>query len=227
MPIGAHAWGIWSDKIWGPIYFRGAHSTPAMDAAGLSQHSSERKLIRNLLRLVILSVFILGNFFNLQSGWADNGDYTRIMTWITTGPSDQGSNWPENSRKAFELRFFKYWIPNWKLKLHYESNIFISTLLLWAPGVALNRVFYSAQTLHMPILSLGPRLALLVFLYLTLLWIDRRSRLPELHYLTLGLPLALLFSTTDVAAYYNTFTRKPARLSSYPIFLASSRSGKA
>ncbi len=156
---------------------------------------------------------------NLQAGWADNGDYYRIMTWFTSGPVNQDVDWPTYGTEAYDERFFTYWIPYWKLDFPKESEMFISALLLWTPGVLLNRFFFSAQTLYMPLLSLGPRLALFIFLWLCLKWIDRRAKIPEIHYLTLGLPLALLFSTTDIAAYFNTFYQETGTIVFIPYVL--------
>lgn len=178
--------------------------------------TQHRRLLTQTLSLLILLVFVLGNLLNLNAGWADSGDYHRIMTWYTSGPSYQPSGWPEPGSAAYQSRFYRYWIPYWKLDFPGDSQMELSVLLLWTPGVLLNQYFYSAETLYLPLLSLGPRLALFTFLCLVIGWVRRRSRHPELHLLALALPLALLFSTTDVAAFYNTFYQETGSI----VFLA-------
>lgn len=172
-----------------------------------------------ILRLSILAVFVAGHLLNLEAGWADNGDFSRIAVWFSSGPLNY-EMWPTPGTPAFDERFFKYYLPEWKLDFPLDSPMFISAVLLWLPGVLINRIFYSAHTLLLPILSLVPRLALLGFLLLVFYWIDRRARRPWLAYLALALPLALLFSTTDVAAFYNSFYQETGSLVFIPWLLA-------
>jgi hypothetical protein len=182
-------------------------------------HSINRSRARNLLKAAILTIFLLGNFLNLQAGWADNADYIRIMQWFTSGPAHM-ENWPPERSPLWNQRFSHYWIPDWKLDFPGKPQMFISSVLLWAPGVFLNRYFYSAYTLHLPIMSIGPRLMLLLFLCLVFKWIDARSKHPEIHYAALGLPLALLFSTTDVVAFFNSFYQETGSIVFVPFLLA-------
>jgi hypothetical protein len=164
----------------------------------------KRVKINAIFKGAILSIFVIGNFLNMQAGWADNGDFTRIMSWFTSGPV-QLENWPPRGTEAWNQRFFYYWIPYWKLDFPQDSSMFVSAVLLWFPGVVLNRFFFSAYTLYLPFISLAPRLAMFIFLWLALLWIDARSKHPTVFYLTLALPLVALFTTTDVVAFYNSF----------------------
>jgi hypothetical protein len=175
--------------------------------------------VRTLVKAGILTIFLLGNFLNLQAGWADNGDYDRIMHWYTSGPT-QMENFPPEGSKQWDLRFTHYWIPDWKLDFPRTPKMFISTVLLWAPGVLVNRYLFSAYTLYLPVMSIGPRLMILLFLLLVFKWIDNRSKYAEIHYLALGLPLALLFSTTDVVAFFNTFYQETGSIVFVPFLLA-------
>jgi hypothetical protein len=178
-----------------------------------------QKALLNLVKIAILALFILGNLLNLQAGWADNGDYDRLSRWVSSGPS-QIENWPYDNPETWKLRFVNYWIPEWKLDYPNGSNMFISAMLLWAPGILINRYLYSASTLSLPIMSIGPRLALLIFLLLVFKWIDAHSKHPPLHYLALAFPLALLFSTTDVVAFFNTFYQETGTIVFVPFLLA-------
>ncbi len=178
-----------------------------------------QKVTRNLFKIALLSIFLVGNFLNLQSGWADNGDYSRVSLWISSGPAHL-ENWPDIDSEMWQLRFYQYWIPDWKLDYPNGSNMLVSAMLLWAPGILINRYLFSAYTLYLPVMSIGARLALLIFLILVFRWIDTRTKYPLLHYLAFAFPLVLLFSTTDVIAFFNTFYQETGSIVFVPFLLA-------
>lgn len=175
--------------------------------------------LRFLVKILILLIFVLGNFFNLNAGWADNGDFYRVATWFSTGPIIN-ETWPVTGTEAWYRRFYSYYIPEWNLDMTNKSEMFSSAVLLWYPGVFLNRYFYSASTLYLPIMSLGARVLLFIFLLLVFDWIDRRSSHPLFNYFTIGLPLALLFSTTDITAFFNSFYQENAVIIFVPYLVA-------
>ncbi len=129
-------------------------------------------------------------------------------------------NFPPPGTSAWDERFYHFWIPYWKLDFPLGASTFTSALVLWLPGIILNRFLYSATILWVPLTSLGARLALLALLILLLNWLERNSRRPALHYLILGLPLVLLFMTSDVAGFYNSFYQESASLVFIPLVLA-------
>jgi hypothetical protein len=171
------------------------------------------------LKIAILGVFVLLNILNLPSGWADNGDYDRIAQWFSSGPAALAENFPPLGTPEWDLRFYRYWIPEWKLDFPLRSTMFISAILLWLPGIVLNYLLFSNSVLWLPLMSLGARLALLLLLWWVLRWIDRRSARPWVHHLALGLPLALMFGTADLAGFYNTFYQETGTLVFLPLLL--------
>ena len=175
--------------------------------------------LRLSVKILILLIFVLDNFFNLNAGWADNGDFYRVATWFSTGPIIN-ETWPVTGTEAWYRRFYSYYIPEWNLDMTNKSEMFSSAVLLWYPGVFLNRYFYSASTLYLPIMSLGARVLLFIFLLLVFDWIDRRSSHPLFNYFTIGLPLALLFSTTDITAFFNSFYQENAVIIFVPYLVA-------
>jgi hypothetical protein len=175
-------------------------------------------IIPILINILIITVVLVNNYFNIQSGWADNGDYSRIMTWITSGPLNM-DNWPKIGTQEWTQRYYSYWIPRWNLDYPHTSSMYSSALLVWIPGIVINRLFYSTNILYLPIMSLGARILILLILIIIMFWIGRRSHKPVIHYLTLAFPFALLLSTSDVTAFFNTFYQENGAIIFIPILV--------
>ena len=47
-----------------------------------------------ILKQSILLGLVAGSLLQSTTGLADNGDFTRIMTWFTSGPVGIEPNWP-------------------------------------------------------------------------------------------------------------------------------------
>ena len=78
-------------------------------------------------------------------------------------------------------------------------------------GGGINYLFVSDETLYLPIVSLFPKILLLVALWLLLRWVDHhKAENRNLLYLTLGVPAVLFMGTTDYLAYMGTFYQEPA-----------------
>jgi len=174
--------------------------------------------LRRMLKIGILALFVLLNILNLPAGWADNGDYNRITQWFSSGPAFLPENFPPAGTHAWDRRFYSEWVPFWKLDFPLASGMFNSALLLWAPGILINKLLYSGSVLWAPLASLGVRLVLLALLWRLLNGLEHGPR-PVLHMLTLALPLVLLFGTRDVAAFYNSFYQEAGTLVFLPLLL--------
>ncbi len=173
-------------------------------------HPVLRVLLWFILPGCILLVYIAGNLLQRHTGMGDNGDFSRVMGWFTSGPLGFSQNWPTGSYE-FNLRFFNYWLPYWNLDYPMKFQLLSSAILLWAPGVWINRLFYSPTTLYLFYMSLPARLLGLVFIILVFRWL-RRHRFAPLLFVTIGLPLALMLITTGYNAYFNTFYQETASL---------------
>lgn len=179
-----------------------------------------RKLISSSLLLFLL----IGFYLQHNVGLADNGDFVRIMTWFTSGPVGIEPNWPPPNTQEWQRRFFNYFLPYWKLDFPGQADMKSSALLLWLPGVWLNYYLVSPQILYLYNLSLFPKFLLVFYLLLTFYWIDT-SRINDrgkmFLYITLGIPLLLMFVNTDYVAYFNSFYCETASFTFLFAFLAS------
>jgi hypothetical protein len=171
------------------------------------------KWILHLLQITLVTYLVIALIIQINTGWADNGDFTRNMIWFTSGPVGFESNIPPKMSPAWESRFFNHYLPYWKLDFPLTTGTISSTLLLWLPGVLLNYLFYSTKVLALPLASIVPRLMFLVILLMCLFWLADRS-LPRSQALILslviGLPLALMLSTADYVAFLNSFYQETA-----------------
>lgn len=195
-------------------------SDRAKPAIRIEEHSPPTEIVFRLctkVGIVLLVVWqIAALFAQSHVGLADNGDYTRIMSIVTSGPVGFEHNWPDNVTQAseYDRRFFQSWVPYWKLDFPRESQPFnssynTSATLLWYPGVLMNYLFYSADTLHLSFLSLFPRLILIGVLLLLFRRICAHAMASPLEKALfcgmIGLCFVLWTTTTDYAAYLNSF----------------------
>ena len=135
------------------------------------------------------------------------------MQWFSSGPSGFAENWPADGTPAHDLRFFKHVPMFWQLDFPFGSRWVSSILLVWLPGVLLNLLLFSGTTLYLPFISFAPRLAVLLFLWMLLRWIDREGgRVAPALYLVLGVPVVFAGFDTDYVAYFVSFYQEPASL---------------
>ena len=195
---------------------------PATDNLS-STNTDGRHDRRDPIVLVLLLTLAAGLFLRLNIGLADNGDYTRAMGWITSGPATIQENWPPANSEQFNRRFYHYWIPYWKLDWPGKPQVLTSTALLWAPGAFLNSVFYSPRVLCLPVMSLVPRFALILLAVVAIRWIGQCGSgfvFCTIVKLLLGVPLVLILMATDYVRFFNTFYRETGTLVFLLWFLA-------
>jgi hypothetical protein len=106
--------------------------------------------------LIILAYAVLAPML-INTGIADNGDFTRSMQWFIEKPADFPANWPSDDA-SWDRRFTKFWIDEWTLKQHpdfkgMESRS--SAQLLNMMGMAANALAgnddYSLRVASIPI----------------------------------------------------------------------------
>lgn len=171
--------------------------------------TTTRRILHALQALLLLCLFV-GSFMQYDVGLADNGDFTRLMTWFSSGPVGFAENWPPQVTPEYDQRFFQFNLPYWKLDFPMMSRWVSSILLVWLPGVLINMVGYSSTVLYLPNLSIAPRVLSFLFLIVLLRFIERRSPLPITHSLVLGIPFVLTWTNTDIVAYFNSFYQEPS-----------------
>ncbi|MBC8342544.1 MAG: hypothetical protein H8E61_01010, partial [Bacteroidetes bacterium] len=179
--------------------------------------ANKPRLIRTTLVLIWLSL----NILNLQIGLADNGDWIRVAAWFVTTPTGFEGKVIDNSSALYLIRYFNTWLPFWNIDFMFQGQILSSAILLWFPGVILNTLFFSPTILFLPWLSFVPRLMMLIILLAVFRWIETEANQKQIFYLTLALPLDLVFSTTDYIAYFNTFYQETAAFVGLFFFLGS------
>ena len=180
-------------------------------------------LQKSIKGLVIL--FLIASFYTQADiGLADNGDFSRATTWFSSGPVGIEPNWPAPNTADWSRRFFKYWLPAWKLDFPGQGLMKSSAMLLWAPGVLWNYSIVSPNVLYASNLSLAPKILLVCLMFLLFRWVETSEAdeiLKTCLFITLALPLALMFSTTDYVAYFNSFYFETASFVFLFTFLAS------
>ena len=177
-----------------------------------------------VVELALVAFLAAGLFLSIGIGLADNGDYTRAMGWLTSGPATMEPNWPAPGTDAWNRRFSNFWIPYWKLDWPLAPDILTSNIVLWLPGAVLNWLFYSRTILYLPVMSLVPR-ALLLLLYVGVLrWDGWRAAGRAACWtatLVLGVPLALVLMSVHYVRYFNTFYRDTGTMVFLLAFLAA------
>ena len=160
-----------------------------------------------LVLAVLLGGFLAGMAAQFHTGLADNGDFTRSIKFFSSGPVGIWPNFPPRGTALWHRRFYEHWLTRWTLWRHQEK-IVTSAALLWLPGV-LASAAVASPAVSLPWLSLVPRALLLGELWVLLRWAQRQPAGRWLPW-TLGGPLVLLLTTTDNAAYLNSFYQEAA-----------------
>ena len=164
--------------------------------------------MQRAIRFVLLGWLVLAFYTQIETGLADNSDFSRTMTHFTSGPAHLDENWPDArvEPEKWQRRFFSYWIPHWRLDFpNIKPAVQSSVVLLWYPGVVFNYLFYSESILSMQFVALFPRLLLLAELWLLLRWIEQHTRRPLLMMAALALPLTLLVSSHNYTIFLSSF----------------------
>lgn len=157
-----------------------------------------------LIAAIVLSIAVLAVSYAAQMdvGYADNGDFTRAMGVFTSGPIGFDVNWPDpvTQRDLWQRRFFKYYIPWWKLdypeQMSIDRRFKSAAYVLWWPGVILNSLIYSSSVLNLSVMSIPARLLLLLAVALLLYWMcDHTSWHSIAATWLVGLGLAIILSS--------------------------------
>lgn len=187
-------------------------------AAGAEWRTRRIVLALPLLLATLLAALML---IQLPFGLADNGDFSRIMTWFTSRPAGFEQNWPPSGTEAWDRRFFRYYLPDWQLDFPQTSTVRSSVLLLWWPGVWLNLILYDGL-LNLGALSLPARAVLLLVVLGLLRWVAQSSRSLR-EYLVLmacvGVPFVAMVSTTDYLVLLNSFYQESGSLIFLPLLV--------
>ena len=184
--------------------------------------SISRKAIDNLIKFTLVLWLFVGMYLQHNVGLADNGDFTRSMGMFTSGPIGIEPNWPASGTEEWRKRFFNYWIPYWKLDWHITKPTPSSVLLLWLPGVLLNYLLYSSTILYLPAISFFPKIILAVLIFTVFKWLDDiDASFRNIFYVTLGIPLVLMWTTTDYIAYLNSFYQETGSFIFFFLLIAS------
>lgn len=189
------------------------------------------KIIERILQVFIVVWLLIGHWLQIDSGLADQGDYSRIMTIFTSGPVGIEPNWPNPNTQwdLWKQRFDFYWLPYWKLDFPngfrlWQEDFNSSSIWLWYPGVLANWLIYSHDILYLPAVSLLPRLFMIFFMLLVFWWIDHSGLSPGKKVVlafTLGIPLVLFLVNHNYVVILNTFYTQTALMIFLLAFLAS------
>lgn len=162
--------------------------------------------ICNALQLGLLIAFSLSQFLHLNIGLADNSDYIRSFIWFVRAPVGFETSFSDIHAEDFFDRYFSFWLPYWQIHPA-RGEHFSSSLFIWLPGFLINYFLFSKDILMLPILSLFPRifLGISIFLVFSLLnhFLTGYKRL--IATISIGIPLTLVYSTTDYVSYLNSF----------------------
>ena len=179
---------------------------------------------RHVAEALILAILLLGLYVQTNTGAPDNGDFSRAMTLYTSGPVGFAANWPAPGTADWDRRFFKYWLPYWQLDLPLSAAMYGSADLLWLPGVLLNYLLVSRDTLYLGNVAILPKIALICLLLLVFKWVED-SDLDEsektVAVLASCVPLSLVFISTNYIVYFSSFYFETASFIFLLAFLAS------
>jgi hypothetical protein len=175
--------------------------------------NDEPTLVRRVFSVVpiILLYSILAPLL-INTGIADNGDFTRSMQWFIEKPAAFATNWPSDDA-AWKRRFANFWIDAWTMKPSAEIGVmesYSSAQLLNMAGIAANTVAgnadYSLRTASIParIVELAGFAALAVLFHAA-------TRSAALTFVTLLFVSAILLDLS-YKAFFNSFYEERASL---------------
>jgi len=171
----------------------------------------DRQPLSTAVALIILVYAALASML-INTGIADNGDFSRSMQWFIEKPAAFPTNWPSDDA-TWDRRFTKFWIDEWTLKpdaelARMESRS--SAQLLNMAGIAANAIAgnadYSLRTASIParIVELAAFAAFAVLFYAA-------TQSPVLTFVTLLFVSAILLDVS-YQAFFNSFYEERASL---------------
>jgi hypothetical protein len=172
---------------------------------------NDRQPLPAAVALIILVYAMLAPML-INSGIADNGDFSRSIQWFIEKPAAFPANWPADDAE-WDRRFTKFWIDEWSLKPDAEISRMesrSSAQLLNMVGIAANAVAgnedYSLRIASIParIVELAAFAALAVLFYAA-------TGSPLLTFATLFFVSAILLDGS-YKAFFNSFYEERASL---------------
>jgi hypothetical protein len=189
-------------------------AAPQATAATSGPADTERRagrLGRLAIAVIVLAYAVLAGML-LNTGIADNGDFSRSMQWFIEKPAPLSSNWPADE-ETWQRRFGNYWIDLWDLKPDLsirEMENRSSAHLLNMAGIAANRLF-GGDGYSLRVASLPARAAdILAFASLAVLFMRRTGSAALAALLAAGLAAVLL--DLGYKAFFNSFYEDRASL---------------
>lgn len=171
------------------------------------------QLLRSIIKIIFISYFVIISIIHFNEGMADNGDFSRIMTWFTSGPIDIEPNWPDPDTEAWRDRFINFFIPYWKMDFPFDSSVYSSVVLIWLPGILLNYLFFSTEVLSLPILSITPSLIFLLSLISLFHWIETSNLNEKRKTVTLAVAgglFTILLTASNYTRFFSSFYHETA-----------------
>jgi hypothetical protein len=172
---------------------------------------NDRQPLSAAVALIVLVYAMLAPML-INTGIADNGDFSRSMQWFIEKPAAFPTNWPSDDA-TWDRRFTKFWIDEWTLKPGAEMPRMesrSSAQLLNMAGIAANAIAgnpdYSLRTASIParIVELTAFAALAVLFFAA-------TGSPVLTLVTLFFVSAILLDVS-YKAFFNSFYEERASL---------------
>lgn len=163
------------------------------------------KVLIKILTIGLYGFVLLGFYYQHDMGLANQDDFLRSASFITSGPIISDSCISANNKTVSWKSY--YYMPFWQLRWDADARdlLFSSTIFLWLPGIVLNYFLVSPTILWLPSLSLIPKLLSLVFLWLFITWVEKYPKYSLALLLTSGIPLVLILTNTAYLSYWNSF----------------------
>jgi hypothetical protein len=171
----------------------------------------DRQPLSTAVALIILIYAVMAPML-INTGIADNGDFSRSMQWFIEKPAASATNWPPDDA-AWDRRFTKFWIDEWTLKPDAEMAKMesrSSAQLLNMAGIAANAIAGNADY-SLRIASIPARIVeLAAFAALAVLFFNATGS-AVLTFVTLFFVSAILLDVS-YKAFFNSFYEERASL---------------
>jgi hypothetical protein len=165
--------------------------------------------------LIILAYAMLAPML-INTGIADNGDFSRSMQWFIEKPAAFAANWPADDAE-WDRRFTKFWIDEWTLKPDaelYGMESRSSAQLLNMAGIAANAVANAIagnEDYSLRIASIPVRIAEIAAFATLAVLLYAATGSPALTFVTLFFVSAILLDVS-YKAFFNSFYEERASL---------------
>lgn len=185
-----------------------------MNSAGFFTPFKHSPQLVKIIALFLILLFLAGQYLQRNTGYADNGDFRRVNQLFTDSPVGFSAQTPEPGTPERAIRYYNYWLPEWNFRPSIPSiySAFSSMILLWIPGALINYFFISSTIVYMVVLSIFPRLLVGLCIFFLIVYFSGFRRYTYFLLAAIVLPLVLLLSAGDYAAYFNSFYQESGSL---------------